>query len=103
MFVAPILQTLILSQAPRTVLDWADKVAKWDFQRIVPCHFDSPIEAGPRQFRQAFAFLEKQSSTEVSSFGRENHLLPQEDFEFLKELEGSLTKMGIAKPPKEKA
>jgi len=52
---APILQTFILNQAPRKP-DWADKVANWDFQRIVTCH--SPIQAGPRQFRQAFAFLE---------------------------------------------
>jgi len=102
LFVAPILQMLILTQAPRTVLNWADKVAKWDFQRIVPCHFDSPIEAGPRQFRQAFAFLEKQPLIGVSSFVRENQPLPKEDFEFLRELEESLTKMGIAKPPKEK-
>jgi len=25
------------------------------FQQIIPCHFDSPIEVGPHQFRQAFA------------------------------------------------
>lgn len=102
LFVAPILQTLILPQAPKTVLNWAEKVAKWDFQRIVPCHFDSPIEAGPRQFRQAFAFLEKQPLTGLSSFGRENQLLPQEDFAFLRELEQSLIEMGIAKPAKDK-
>jgi len=102
LFVAPILQTLILSQAPRTVLNWADKVAKWDFQRIVPCHFDSPIEAGPRQFRQAFAFLDKQPSM-GDSFGSGSQPLPQEDFGFLTELEKSLIKMGIAQAPKENA
>ena len=101
LFVAPILQTLILKQAPRTVLNWADKVAKWDFQRIIPCHLDSPIEANPRQFRQAFAFLDKQDFI-GGSFGRGDQSLPQEDFEFIKELEESLTKMGIAKPPHEK-
>lgn len=102
LFVAPILQSLILSQAPRTVLNWADKVARWDFQRIVPCHFDSPIQVGPRQFRQAFAFLEKQPLIGLSSLERENQHLPQEDFEFIREIEESLTKMGIAKPPREK-
>jgi len=100
LFVAPILQTLILSQAPRMVLDWADKVAKWDFQRIIPCHFDSPIDAGPRQFRQAFAFLE-QPVGGVGSL-RKEYPLPQEDFEFLRGMEETLTKMGIAKPPREK-
>jgi len=96
LFVAPVLQTLILSQAPRQVLEWADKVALWDFQRIVPCHFDSPVEAGPRQFRQAFAFLEHRL------FESENQPLPEEDFEFLRELEEELIRRGIASPAKEK-
>jgi hypothetical protein len=61
LFVAPILQTLILNRAPKETIDWADKVASWNFHRIVPCHFDSPIEADSRQFRQAFAFLEKKT------------------------------------------
>jgi len=33
LFVAPILQTFILNQAPRKTLE-ADKVANWDFQRL---------------------------------------------------------------------
>jgi len=48
-----ILQTFILNQAPRKTLDWADKVANWDFQRIVTCHFPHPgrsasVSAGVR-------------------------------------------------------
>ena len=64
-------------------------------------HLDSPIEANPRQFRQAFTFLDKQDFIGGSS-GRGDQSLPQEDFEFIKELEESLTKMGIAKQPHEK-
>jgi len=64
------------------------------------CHFDSPIEVGPHQFRQAFAFLEKQPFIGLSSFGRKS-APAREDFNF-RELEESLTKMGIAKPPKGK-
>lgn len=101
-FVAPILQRLILNQAPSQTLEWADQVAKWDFQQIVPCHFDSPVEADPRQFRQAFAFLEKQPSRAQDSFGSGSKPLPQEDFEFIRELEESLTKRGVTQPPKEK-
>ena len=94
LFVAPILQTLILNQAPRTTIEWADRVASWwYFERIIPCHFDAPIEAGSRQFRQAFAFLERSKS----------QALPEQDFEFLRELEENLTKRGITSPPREKA
>ena len=36
---------------------WAKKISRWDFNRIVPCHFDAPIRAGPREFLSAFSFL----------------------------------------------
>lgn len=89
LFVAPILQTLILNRAPRETLEWADKVASWDFQRIIPCHFDSPIAALPRQFRETFAFLETQPSV------GEHQSLSEEDFRLLREIEKKLTKSGI--------
>jgi len=65
LFVAPFCRRSFLTRHRGKPLI-ADKVANWDFQRIVTCHFDSPIQAGPRQFRQAF-FLEKPSIA-VSSF-----------------------------------
>ncbi|MBH8566862.1 DUF4336 domain-containing protein [Nostoc sp. CENA67] len=101
-FVAPILQTLILPQAPTQVLHWADKVATWDFQQIISCHFDAPIQTSPHQFRQAFAFLEKQSSINEDSSASKSQQQLQEDFRFIKELEASLIRRGIATPPKEK-
>lgn len=92
-FVAPILQTLILPQAPTQVLNWADKVATWDFGRIISCHFDSPIPTSPHEFRQAFAFLEKNTS------GSSSQPLLEEDLKFIKELETNLIRRGIATPP----
>jgi hypothetical protein len=89
--VAPILQTLILPQAPQQVIDWVERVATWDFGRIVPCHFEAPVEASPHQFRQAFAFLEGLS-------GSVNQPLPQEDLIFIKNLEAELLRRGITKP-----
>ncbi|ARV60383.1 hypothetical protein BZZ01_18670 [Nostocales cyanobacterium HT-58-2] len=102
LFVAPILQTLILPQAPTQVLNWADKIAAWDFGRIISCHFDSPIEASPHQFRRAFAFLEKKPSAYENLFENSSQPLPEEDLRFIKELEANLIQRGIATPPKEK-
>lgn len=85
LFVAPILQALILNRAPQQTLAWADKVASWNFQRIVPCHGDSPLEVGSQPFRQAFTFLEKKSFAEGN-----NHLLPEADFELLRKIEKAL-------------
>ena len=94
-FVAPILQTLIFPQAPNQVLDWANTVASWSFQRIIPCHFDAPIPADARQFRQAFAYLEENYEENNIS----NRSLSEADFEFIRELEANLIRRGIAKPP----
>ena len=102
LLVAPILQTLILNRAPKETIDWADRVARWNFQRIVPCHFDSPLEADPRQFRQAFAFLEKKPSVGEGIRDSETQLLPYEDFKLLRELDKKLIQLCITPPPKEK-
>ncbi len=100
-FVAPILQTLIFPQAPQKVLDWADRIARWDFQQIIPCHFDAPIPINSRQFRQAFRFLERYSWGDRTSEAW-NLALPEADFEFIRELEATLVKSGIARPPQDK-
>jgi len=101
-FVAPILQMLIFPQAPRQVLDWADQVAKWHFQQIIPCHFDAPIAANRHQFRQAFNFLDEQLSSGEDLVKGESQPLPEEDMKFIRELEANLTKRGITSPPREK-
>ncbi|HEY9653144.1 MAG TPA: DUF4336 domain-containing protein [Coleofasciculaceae cyanobacterium] len=101
LFVAPILQTFIFTQAPQQVLDWADRVEKWNFQQIISCHFDSLVEAPPHQFRQAFTFLEKKSNLGEELKVTESQLLPEEDLEFMKELEENLTKRGITSRAKE--
>jgi Domain of unknown function (DUF4336) len=93
LFVAPILQTLILNRSPQKTLAWADRVARWDFDRIIPCHFASPITARSHQFRSAFSFLEKQPSI--------GYLLPKEDFKLLKKIDASLIERRIVPPPKQ--
>jgi hypothetical protein len=88
LLVAPVLQTLILSRAPWQTLQWVDQVTTWDFKRILPCHFDSPIVCTPQQFRQAFAFL----------YSKDSQSLLAEDFELLRNLEQKLCQRGIIPP-----
>ena len=33
------------------------QVTSWDFERVVPAHFDAPIAAGPKDLAAAFDFL----------------------------------------------
>jgi hypothetical protein len=99
-FVAPILQSLILNRAPQETINWADKVASWDFQWLIPCHFDAPIKAEPQQFRQAFGFLETQPLGGVVSSN--SYLLPEDDFKLLRNIDAGLNKLGIVPPARKK-
>ncbi len=92
LLVAPILQTLILNRAPQETLQWADKIACWNFNRIIPCHFDSAIDTTPQEFRQAFTFLEQNINNTDG--------LPQADLQTLKNIDALLYKPGIVPPPK---
>jgi hypothetical protein len=99
LFVAPVLQTLILNRAPEETLTWADQVTRWSFQQIIPCHFDAPIQATPQQFRQAFSFLEQQS---VQLQTTSAHPLPQEDFQLLQQLDRGLSRSGLVPSARER-
>ena len=77
--VVPIIQ-IIYSRAPEAASRWLSKVTSWDFDRVVPAHFDAPIAAGPKEFAQAFDFLAK---------GKNEVRFCDEDVQFLREaLEG---------------
>jgi Domain of unknown function (DUF4336) len=102
LLVAPILQTLILNRAPRETLDWAYRVASWDFQCIIPCHFASPIEAGPHQFQEAFQFLDQDSSSMTDVEMETRQTLSSADYTLLKEIEKALKHWGILPPSQEK-
>ena len=94
LLVAPILQTLILNRAPAETLEWANKVASWDFNRVIACHFDAPVNASPTEFRQAFAFLESEAT-----YGSN---LPDADLQTLKNIDAVLYKSKLVPPPKRK-
>lgn len=86
LLVAPILQELILNRKPQATLDWVDRIASWNFQRLISCHFDSPIETNPDRFRQAFNFL------------KDKQLLPDRDLAYIRKLDNNLVKIGITPP-----
>lgn len=62
LIVPPVVRTLIYAQEPERVRRWATRVAaRWQFEQIVPAHWEAPIQASPRDFERAFAFLEDES------------------------------------------
>lgn len=62
LIVPPVVRTLLYAQDPRRVKSWVDRVAnRWNFDSIVPAHWEAPITAGPDDFKKAFGFLEDDS------------------------------------------
>jgi hypothetical protein len=59
LIVPPVVRTLIYAQNPSRVQTWVDQIAdgRWDFDQIVPAHFEAPIAATPKEFAEAFRFL----------------------------------------------
>jgi hypothetical protein len=92
-FVAPVLRTLILNRAPQVTINWADRVAKWDFTRVIPCHFDAPISVTPQQFRRAFSFLEKGSTDSLP-----NNTKVEDDLQVLRDIDRGLNNWNIVPP-----
>ncbi len=72
-------------------MTWANHIASWNFNRIIPCHFDAPVTTNPQEFRQAFAFLAHNSAQKD---------LPEADLQTLKSIDAFLYKPGIVPPPK---
>jgi len=95
LLVAPILQTLIFNRGPDEVLQWAQWVATWQFERVIPAHLDAPVKADPASFLAAFQFLKGEAAD-----GNGNRSLPETDFQLLNDIEASLLKRGIAVPRK---
>lgn len=58
LLVAPILQKLILNRYPVETLDFADKVAQWPIERIIPAHLKNNLKYTGKDYRAAFSFLE---------------------------------------------
>jgi hypothetical protein len=92
LLVAPILQTLILNRAPIEVLDFADLVSKWDFQRIIPAHFKNDLKYTGVDFRRAYSFLEDAGEPK----GQPKPL--EADLKLLRDAEVSLLSSGAIAP-----
>ncbi|MEL6552496.1 MAG: DUF4336 domain-containing protein [Cyanobacteria bacterium J06621_11] len=95
LIVAPILQTLIFNRGPEAVLAWADRIAQWDFDQVIPCHFSAPVSASPAEFRAAFSFLERPNQLSWTGF---DHDVPMKDLQTLGQIDSRLQKAVIPPP-----
>ncbi|MEO0407555.1 MAG: DUF4336 domain-containing protein [Cyanobacteria bacterium P01_A01_bin.135] len=86
LFVAPVLQLLILNRNPAEVRRWVDQVTCWDIQRVMPAHLASPVAATAAAVRRAFEFVDHGSE------------LPAGDLETIQELNQDLTRLGAIPP-----
>jgi hypothetical protein len=94
LLVAPVLQTLIFNRDSKVVLNWVEQVTQWNFQWIIPGHFDAPIAANNQEFYRAFAFLRESALTA----GLDSSDLPAEDLALLQTINQQLQKVGVTPP-----
>ena len=60
---APILRAFADARAPAAVREWVGSIATMSpFDRILTCHFASPIRATPKEYEDAFAYLDGPTS-----------------------------------------
>ncbi|KAJ8605898.1 hypothetical protein CTAYLR_004185 [Chrysophaeum taylorii] len=88
LFVAPILQELILNRHPVEVQAWVDRICAFDFDKIVPCHLEPVISARPSDFRRAFDFLKTGAAPDFL----------EADLQALRDLEKDLVASGEISP-----
>ena len=69
-------------------------MGRWNFNRIVPCHLDAPIKAGPREWSAAFSFLPS-SRPEEAVKGESGQYYPNDDMVLLRGVEDALQGSGI--------
>mmetsp|Transcript_24564 Transcript_24564/g.74885 ORF Transcript_24564/g.74885 Transcript_24564/m.74885 type:complete len:149 (+) Transcript_24564:65-511(+) len=111
--VPPILQVAVLNREPQRVLNFVDEVSGlWNFDKIVPCHFDAPISGGRTAWSAAFDFLRPASKRSPNSSPFQQiarlfqgdaarpatQLLPEGDLAFLRKFEASLVEAGSLRP-----
>lgn len=97
-FVAPILQKLILNRDPEKVLAFVNEVSKWNFKRIIPCHLGNDIKSNPREFREAFSFLEELGPIAKLTRGKSPPQALEEDCELLNDASKNLAEQGVIYP-----
>ncbi|MCO5583422.1 hypothetical protein L7F22_037333 [Adiantum nelumboides] len=109
LIVSPIIKTLVFSKVPEKVMLWVNSIVRdWRFKRIIPCHFDAPVAAGPSDFKAAFAFLndfigeDRQLPSSLgfslsSLLGKAASYFPPDDMKTLSSLDDFLVSVGAVK------
>jgi hypothetical protein len=96
---APILRGFTDARAPAETRAWIDTItntAGWKYDRIVTCHFASPIAATPAMVRNTFSFLEE-DGTSNKNFRSEPPIACQ-DWELLNTLNDVIAKNKLGAP-----
>eukprot|EP00951_Prasinocladus_malaysianus_P009631 scaffold70307_cov44-Prasinocladus_malaysianus.AAC.2 len=83
---------------PLAVRTWVDDIVRdWKFKQIIPCHFAAPIPATPKDFRQAFDWLEAESQEFGSAGAKTEANVADEEEE--RQSKGSLGWLSALRPP----
>jgi hypothetical protein len=97
---APILRGFNDARAPAETRAWIDTITitnKWKYDRIITCHFASPIAATPEMVRNTFSFLEEEEGTSNKNVRSEPPIACQ-DWELLNTLNDVIAQNKLGAP-----
>lgn len=59
LIVPPVVRTLLYRQNPAKVKQWVERVtSRWEFDKIIPAHWEAPIPSSPNELKRSFRFLD---------------------------------------------
>eukprot|EP01025_Chloroclados_australasicus_P059121 TRINITY_DN7464_c0_g1_i3.p7 TRINITY_DN7464_c0_g1~~TRINITY_DN7464_c0_g1_i3.p7 ORF type:complete len:139 (-),score=20.12 TRINITY_DN7464_c0_g1_i3:719-1135(-) len=105
LLVSPVTRTLVFSKLPQSTRIWIENVCRWNFNKIISCHFAWPVRAGAADLKNAFGFVFAQENDNpvLSLFKPKAVELPQGDMQVLNVLDGFLKNSGTLYDDPEKS
>jgi hypothetical protein len=101
---APILRGFTDARAPAETRAWIATITdskKWNYDRIITCHFASPVAATPAMVRKTFSFLEEEEDDDPGSNKKGFRYEPPiacQDWELLNTLNDVIAKNKLGAP-----
>jgi hypothetical protein len=96
---APILRGFNDARAPEETRAWIETITKeWKYDRIITCHFASPVAATPENVRNTFSFLQEEKGARSRSATRSEPPIACRDWELLNTLNDIIARNKLGAP-----
>jgi len=75
LYVCPQLRLFVYETDPELARSWVKRVLRWDVKRIIPSHFDAPVECSNKDILKAFSFIFDRQNSQQDAPLPDDHCL----------------------------